>query len=63
MDEDTVIACSMNSFKGKLQKMKDNSDSLYLDTDRPMNSYGQASWPGKANPVSYLCRLCYLHID
>jgi len=43
--------------------MKDNSDSLYLDTDRPMNSYGQASWPGKANPVSYLCRLRYLHID
>jgi len=28
--------------------------SFYSDSDYPMNSYGQASYPGEANPVSYL---------
>jgi len=28
LDEDTVTACSVNIFKGKLQKLKDHSDEF-----------------------------------
>ena len=47
LDEDTVTACSVNSFKAKLQKLKDHSDEFISGHWSPMNSSGQASFPGR----------------
>jgi len=51
---DTVTACSVNSFKAKLQKLNNHSDEFLSGHWSPMNSSGQASFPGEANPVSYI---------
>jgi len=47
-----ITVCSVNSFKVKLQKLKDHSDEFLSEHWSPMNSTGQASFPGEANPVS-----------
>ena len=54
LDEDRVTACSVNSFKGKLQKMTDNSDEFLLGqwlSDKLLWP-SQLPWRGQSSKLS-----------
>ena len=50
LDEETVAVTWVNSFKGKMQKLKANLDEFPFGHCQSDELYGQASFPGEANP-------------